>query len=558
MRLLKKIIALICIIAISLSCLVVPAFAVDVGGMGDLVSGVADFGQWAIDSSIYGIKLVARIFDEDVCPERPGGVNTAHSFVVNTTTKDGVLADWYVCEYCGFNSGYKADSESLSAAYDEYVETLPAPAYSSGNELRWRLNISSYTENNSVSVNSFVGGSSFSVQYLAPSWGTSFPMLRINVDEFKAPVSGNYHLGCWFSGSSSAFRVLGYSAPSSRRYYLLGDASSLSLFADSYHDLKRGQYYEFSNVLGFAVGQTVVKNTYFSFDCPATTYETFGGYIDVICVPASSLSADTYNINTRPTSITGGNYGIVGDNGQITKVEDNSTIINETNNTYYNPATGQTAPVTDWTYDYSTRTYTLTLEGDKTSTVTYGDENITITETTVNNSGDTITNNYTIYYVIGDTGTENPPAPHVHDFQPSGTVPASCTQPGQTSYACSCGETKTEAIPALGHDWQIKQTVTTEYDDTGQLTQEGYTIYECTRCKEQYKAASGAGPPSVPDFGGSSGVFSGIFGLLLDFLSFFWNTFKDFTGAGVKAFLAALSDGTSDIFGLLNPFDWSA
>ena len=53
--------------------------------------------------------------------------------------------------------------------------------------------------------------------------------------------------------------------------------------------------------------------------------------------PVSALSSDTYNTNTRPTSITGGNYGIVGDNGQITKVEDNSTIINETNNTFYTP-----------------------------------------------------------------------------------------------------------------------------------------------------------------------------------------------------------------------------
>ena len=94
MRLLKKIIALICIIAISLSCLVGPAFAVDVGGMGDLVSGVADFGQWAIDSSIYGIKLVARIFDEDVCPERPGGVNTAHPLVIGKAPPPPMTSTW--------------------------------------------------------------------------------------------------------------------------------------------------------------------------------------------------------------------------------------------------------------------------------------------------------------------------------------------------------------------------------------------------------------------------------------------------------------------------------
>lgn len=270
---------------------------------------------------------------------------------------------------------------------------------------------------------------------------------------------------------------------------------------------------------------------------------------------------DTYNINTRPTSITGGNYGIVGDNNQITKVEDNSSIVNETNNTYYNPATGQTAPITNWSYDYSDRSYKLTLDGGKTSNVTYGDENITIVETTVNESGDTITNNYTIYYLIDGGGSENPPAPCEHTWTETSSTPATCIMPGSKLLTCSkCQQTRKEAIPALGHDWQVKQTVATEYDESGQLVQEGYIIYECSRCHEQYKAASGTSPPvnpSDPDASGGN-VFSGIFGLLLDFLSFFWKTFKDFTKSGVKAFLQALQDGTSDIFGLLNPFDWSA
>ena len=275
-------------------------------------------------------------------------------------------------------------------------------------------------------------------------------------------------------------------------------------------------------------------------------------------IPDSGLSGNTYNINTRPTSITGGNYGIVGDNGQITKVEDNSTIINETNNTFYNPATGQTVPITNWSYDYSDRSYKVTLESGNTATITYGDENITIQETTIT-EGDTITNNYTIYYLIDGSGSENPSC--AHEWTETSTTPATCTLPGSKLLTCSkCQQTKTETLPALGHDWQVKQSVTTEYDDTGQLIQEGYTIYECSRCKEQYKAASGTSPPvnpSDPDASGD-GVFSGIFGLLLDFLGFFFKTFKDFTKSGVQAFLKALQDGTSDIFGLLNPFDWSA
>ncbi len=202
-------------------------------------------------------------------------------------------------------------------------------------------------------------------------------------------------------------------------------------------------------------------------------------------VPVSAPSGDIYNTTTRPTSISGGNYGIVGDNGQITRVEDNSTIINETNNTYYNPAMGTTVPITNWSYDYSDRSYKVTLESGDTVNVTYGDENITIQE------GDTI---YNVYYLIDGSGSENPPCEH--DWQKGEAAAPTCVRPGSASYVCSkCQQVKTESIPALGHNWQVKQTVTTEYDDTGQLVQAGYTIFECSTCHEQYKSADGTIPP---------------------------------------------------------------
>ena len=223
------------------------------------------------------------------------------------------------------------------------------------------------------------------------------------------------------------------------------------------------------------------------------------GYWELTCTPIT-FPSDTYNINTRPTSISGGNYGIIGDNGQITKVEDNSTIINETNNTFYNPATGTTVPIVNWSYDYSDRSYKVTLESGDTATITYGDENITISQITTT-EGDTITNNYTIYYLVDGSGTP----PCEHDWQAADATPPTCTRPGSASYVCSkCQQTKTETLPALGHDWQVKQTVTTQYDDTGQLIQEGYTIFECSRCKEQYKSPDGSIPP-----GGGSGTDPG-------------------------------------------------
>ncbi len=227
----------------------------------------------------------------------------------------------------------------------------------------------------------------------------------------------------------------------------------------------------------------------------------------MISTGALFSGSSEFNTTTRPTSITGGNYGVVGDNNEITKVQDNSSIVNETNNTYYNPATGMTVPIVNWSYDYSDRSYKVTLENGDTATVTYGDENISIVETTTN-SGNIITNNYTIYYLIDGSGTGTPVDPPVtctHEWTETSTTPATCTVPGSRTLTCSlCSQTKTESIPALGHDWQVKQTVTTQYDDTGQLTQQGYTIFECSRCHEQYKSQDGTLPP-----GGGSGTDPG-------------------------------------------------
>lgn len=240
--------------------------------------------------------------------------------------------------------------------------------------------------------------------------------------------------------------------------------------------------------MGFSAGTQLLyfDRSYFGFVRSSSAVLTSGvsGFWEITCIPLD-IPGDTYNTTTRPTSITGGNYGVVGDNNQIVKVENNSTIVNETNNTYYNPATGQTAPITDWSYDYSDRSYNVTLESGDTVTVTYGDENITIQE------GDTI---YNVYYLVDGTGSETPPC--VHDWQKGNATIPTCVRPGSVTYVCSkCQEMKTESIPALGHNWQVKQTVTTEYDDTGQLVQEGYTIFECSTCHEQYKSSDGTIPP---------------------------------------------------------------
>ena len=305
---------------------------------------------------------------------------------------------------------------------------------------------------------------------------------------------------------------------------------------------------------------------------------------EIIPDTAIDPSTDTtYNITSRPTSITG-NYGIIGDNGQITAVEDNSTIVNETNNTYYNPATGTTSPITDWSYNYADRSYTVTTETGDTVTVTYGDENITIKE------GDTT---YNVYYISPGSGSETPgpspspspspsptPTPCAHDWQPGDTEPVlpTCTRDGSALYTCSiCGETKTEVLPAPGHSWQVKQSVSTQYDESGTLIQEGYTLYECTVCQEQYKDTEGAGPPQPPNqekesiwekigkllgsiFGGFVGLIEAALGKVLDALTALCEMLMEKLGVVVETILSVLDEvpklfgGFLDFLGVVFPF----
>ena len=41
----------------------------------------------------------------------------------------------------------------------------------------------------------------------------------------------------------------------------------------------------------------------------------------------------------------------------------------------------------------------------------------------------------------------------------------------------------------------VDRTVQTSYDDDGNLLQQGYTIYQCSICGEQYKDIQGTGSP---------------------------------------------------------------
>lgn len=84
-----------------------------------------------------------------------------------------------------------------------------------------------------------------------------------------------------------------------------------------------------------------------------------------------------------------------------------------------------------------------------------------------------------------------------HDWKETSRTAATCTTPGSVEYTCSkCEKTKTEPLSKLTHVWEVRQTVQTTYDENGEILTQGFTIYRCTLCGEEYKDTTGAGPPT--------------------------------------------------------------
>lgn len=99
-----------------------------------------------------------------------------------------------------------------------------------------------------------------------------------------------------------------------------------------------------------------------------------------------------------------------------------------------------------------------------------------------------------------------PPVYKVEPFDPeSGTVGESYTPDTRpTVITGDYGIVDNQGVATVIKDCTIVNETTNNYynPDTGQLVQEGYTIYECTRCGEQNRTTSGAGPP--PSGGGDA------------------------------------------------------
>lgn len=453
-------------------------------------------------------KNVTGYFVGQECPSSPDkyhhGPKPAFGSGTGGSDENGRFS-WVICDHCGKQfkvyssfvggSGGGFGKSDLQQSYEAQVAELPAPSYNSDGSLLIPFTVTEhqfYTSGQNPLCNkhkskTFVR-SAYTVHFSC-SDNIIFVTLNSGYSYFSFPRIG-YTLY-----SSLVIPYDGYYSiwkPKIHCTYTVPGGTSESITFGSGSDMfpsGLGVYYTGGKEISCNLNDYISNNSQFfsvSLSC-STPLAKF--------TPASSVDINfntTYNITSRPTSITG-DYGIIGDNGQIIKVEGDK-IVNETNNTIYNPATGETHTLSDWSYNYEDRSYTVTTETGDTITVTYGDENVTIKE------GDTI---YNIYYLVDGSGSETPgPGPDVcdHSWTETGRTDPTCTTPGKVTSICSkCSQTKTDPIPATGHSWVVDRTVQTTYDEEGNLLQQGYTIYSCTVCGEQYKDMEGTGPPGAEE-----------------------------------------------------------
>lgn len=542
------------------------------GILGDL-----DLMNWlfdlAVDSTVGISNWIVSLFNDDVCPQSLN-TNGLHNFVEKRTQVDGKAGLYYVCEYCGKSAG-----EVGSDSYNSYVDDLPATGYNSDGHLIWNPTIDDFNDFSGrkgffFCILYYSGGSPYSDYlsglYLDSIWtyrdhdffsvyDSSRRAIHVSISPrtvaghrlglstsyfyLVAPVSGVYLIRPGDAVSASVLFADGGSYSTSVPYdasttvalsddaYYFDAGSVMMPYADtggwafSLPDDVSDSDYSISTMAsgGYSSGAPMIEKfvpSSFYFGDGSLTHGDLYFYLPSYeLIPSSTL--EQYNINTRLSSVYGdvAYYDVNGD----LQISHNTTIVNEGDNYYYNPVTNNTYYVNNWNYDYSDRSYHLTTDTGDSTTITYGDQYITIQE------GDTV---YNIYYY---TDGVQMPETHTHEWYQTGQDRPTCTDYGTQKYTCyTCGEQKTEVLPALGHAWSQRGYVDAEYDDEGELLEKAHVLYVCSRCGDEYKDYDGVGPPDTPSGGGGdTGVdSSGLLDWLKDFKTWLGEKLDNLTGGG--------------------------
>ena len=426
----------------------------------------------------------------------------------------------------GSDPGRWTTSEDMKNDYNDFVSTLPATGYNSAGKLLWQpsfmdatnldggtfqyigfvAHVSPYTSVISGSVSGFVStdiqnldGASVSISGSKIHFGFTSTSKSYEVVVkgnrsgparlcFSAPIAGSYSVVAspFITAQLETGKLTNFYTTTeySWRPALVNSGNPYGaggvLFADLYWNDANGNKISPSDGIGLT---------------GARKHITFSTPIFQI-TPASSNTTtinNTYNINTRVNNFQGNYYNNVTNN-----YYNNTTIINETTNNYYDMTTNNYYTMSNWSYDYQSRTYFITLEDGTTITVQFGDNCLTITNNNVENS---------YQYVINNNNTPSPnpemPAACKHNWTETIDVAPTCLEGGHANFTCSlCGETYEQILSAKGHNWTVKEHVNTVYGENGVIVTQGHTLYECSACGEQWYTETATPPPDVS--GGSN------------------------------------------------------
>lgn len=441
-------------------------------------------------------------------------------------------------------------SDDMKNDYNDFVSTLPATGYDNSGSLIWRpkwsdayLLVLRIMPSGSYSVSFILQGvkqnptmSSFHRWVLSDyqlvddyPYQETFNGYSTLLYNWKFPVTGYYTL---LQGSAIDYLCIdkdGSSVADTISY----SSSSFNAVAGS------SSRYNFELTPSIFLGSSAISQMHrlrVSYFTPVYSI-----------IPVDDIST-TYNINTRVNNFQGDYYDNVTNN-----YYNNTTIINETTNNYYDMTTNNYYTMSNWSYDYQSRTYFVTLEDGTTITVQFGDDCLTITNNNVENSYQYVINN-------NNTPSPNPETPSTckHNWTETIDVEPTCLEGGHANFTCSlCGETYEQILSAKGHNWTVKEHVNTVYGENGVIVTQGHTLYECSACGEQWYTETATPPPDVS--GGSNILawlqeFKTWLGDKLDNLfqgdgdtNNFWNTNKKSFTDVLSSLLQTLLDFLTDI-----------
>lgn len=416
--------------------------------------------------------------------------------------------------------------------YNQYVNQLPATGYTSDGKLLWQPRWIEDTADGSWELSITQQYASYDkldpIQLLSASpegnyviSNSDYSTVTISASNVIVQCLLQKHFYPSFSLGSSA-KSQSFSAPIAGRYTTVAASKvAWKYYADtfssedsfSFISPRNGIFYPGDSIRccnsGSSSGYSLSfrgKNWYVSKGVFVVSTPVFS-----IEPSDTSLVTNNFLINTRVDNLT----GIYVDNSDNYYTD--VTIVDETNNKYYDMTTKTYYDIKSWSYDYSSRTYFLTLDNDVELTVQFGDTNVTITNNNVSNTYN--------YVVEDDTGSDpDTPTTCKHDWQETIDTAPTCLEGGHASYTCSlCGETYEQNLAAKGHDWKVIEHVNMVYNSDGTVATQGHTLYQCSVCGEQWYTDTGAPPPDVS---GSSTIIAwltnfqtwldGKFGLFVD------------------------------------------